>query len=142
MGEINTGLFSLLTTQIINVPAIRDRKEDIVPLFEREIELCTNKPFRLKRFERAAGTLCWYEWLGNLSEIQAAASRLASMHLESSNLTQSSVYRAVIDSIGKEKLIQQATDHYEASDKSDEAFALMVNNMCDYAGMTLAEVAD
>ena len=142
MGEINTGLFSLLTTQIINVPAIRDRKEDIVPLFKREIELCTNKPFRLKRFERAAGTLCWYEWLGNLSEIQAAASRLASMHLESSNLTQSSVYRAVIDSIGKEKLIQQAADHYEASDKSDEAFALMVNNMCDYAGMTLAEVAD
>ena len=57
-------------------------------------------------------------------------------------MTQYSVYRAVIDSIGKEKLIQQATDHYEASDKSDEAFALMVNNMCDYAGMTLAEVAD
>lgn len=64
------------------------------------------------------------------------------MHLETSNLTQSSVYRAVIDSIGKEKLIQQATDYYEVSDKSDEAFALMVNNMCDYAGMTLAEVAD
>lgn len=111
-------------------------------MFEREIELCTNKQLRLKRFERATSLLRWYEWLGNLSEIQAAASRFASMHLETSNLTQSSVYRAVIDSIGKEKLIQQATDYYEASDKSDEAFALMVNNMCDYAGMTLAEVAD
>ena len=112
------------------------------PCSNEKIELCTNKPLRLQRFERATSLLRWYEWLGNLSEIQAAASRLASMHLETSNLTQSSVYRAVIDSIGKEKLIQQATDYYEVSDKSDEAFALMVNNMCDYAGMTLAEVAD
>ena len=142
MGEINTGLYSLLTTQVIEVPPIRARKEDIVPLFEREIELCINKSFRLKRFEKAINVLRWYEWRGNLSEIQACAARFGLSYLERSSATPASVYRNVIDSIGRKKIIKQAEDNFNKTEQTAADFSQMVNEMCDYAGMTQAEVAE
>lgn len=142
MGEINTGLYSLFTTQVIEVPPIRARKEDIVPLFEREIELCINKPFRLKRFEKAINVLRWYEWRGNLSEIQACAARFGVSYLERSSATPASVYRNVIDSIGRKKIIKQAEDNFNKTEQTATDFSQMVNEMCDYAGMTQTEVAE
>lgn len=140
--KINSGLFSLLTTQTIQVPAIRNRREDIVPLFEREIELCINKSFRLKRFERASRVLWWYEWRGNLSEIQASAARFGLLYLEMPTATQASVYRAIVDSIGRDKLMRQAEVIFENSGRTEAAFIQMVDDMCTYAGMTQTEVAE
>lgn len=141
-GRINTGLFSLLTTQQLMVPPIRERREDIVQLFEREINLHLLKPLKITRFKKAMDVLTWYDWHGNLSELQASAARFAFSYVESASDTQIAVFKLVVDSIGKEKIFQQAYELFLASEDNSDSFSKMVDDIGRYVGMTQSEIAD
>ena len=141
-SKINKALYSHLTTQLLEVPPIRNRKEDLLQLFEREVNLHTNKALNLKRFQKAINLLKWYQWPGNLSELKASAARFAWIYQELSSITQAAIHKTLIESIGKERLLEQIERTYSASDKEDGAFSQMVEDLLTYVNMGQTEVAE
>jgi len=68
-GSFRQDLFYRITTLTLNIPPLRERKEDIAPLVEQVTG--ANPAFKLKRFSpEAMGALKEYPWPGNVRELQ------------------------------------------------------------------------
>jgi transcriptional regulator with GAF, ATPase, and Fis domain len=76
-GEFREDLFYRLSVFPIDVPALRERKEDIVPLAQHFLERTCNdfgrKPMQLTRAQ--ADLLLRYEWPGNVRELKNVIER-------------------------------------------------------------------
>ncbi len=80
-GSFREDLFFRLNVIPLNVPPLRERKEDIGPLVEHFVlRFCEDNGFRRKRFsEDAIGTLQKYSWPGNIRELRNAVERTVIM---------------------------------------------------------------
>jgi len=68
-GSFRQDLFYRITTLTLNIPPLRERRDDILPLIEYVTN--GNPAFKQKRFSREAmGTLMEYPWPGNVRELQ------------------------------------------------------------------------
>jgi len=76
-GLFRSDLFFRLNVIPINVPALRDRKEDIYPLAQQFLSTFNQKYNAQKYFGAdVVGALEQYEWPGNVRELQNAVERL------------------------------------------------------------------
>lgn len=76
-GILRPGLYYALCALTVRVPPLRERKEDILPLVRRFLELYQNRFSRFIRLTRGAER--WLEnreWTGNLPELEACCRKL------------------------------------------------------------------
>lgn len=76
-GRFRADLYYRLNVAQINIPALRQRSEDILPLFQHFVDVACEKykvaPVELSTAIRAA--LLGHDWPGNVRELQNAAER-------------------------------------------------------------------
>lgn len=75
-------LYYRLATVVIDIPPIRDRREDILPLFEKflfDLSQEYNSPMR-RLDDSARDLLLRYRWPGNVRELRNVAERLVVLH--------------------------------------------------------------
>ena len=77
-GVFYAPLYSKISTHTIKLPALRNRREDIVPLMERLVRAVARDMGRrgVTISTRANDRLCSYRWPGNVSEMKQVARRL------------------------------------------------------------------
>ena len=84
-GEFREDLYYRLSTVVLQIPALRDRPEDIVPLFEAFVERYARQyeaPF-LRLAPEAAALMQRYSWPGNVRELRNVAEQAVVMVRES-----------------------------------------------------------
>lgn len=76
-GEFRLDLFYRLNVIPINIPALRDRKEDIVPLIENVLDKM-NRQFQknISLSHLAVKVLLDYDWPGNIRELENVIERI------------------------------------------------------------------
>jgi DNA-binding NtrC family response regulator len=75
-------LYYRLSTVVIDIPPIRERREDILPLFEKflfDLSQEYNSPGR-RLDDSARGLLVRYRWPGNVRELRNVAERVVVLH--------------------------------------------------------------
>jgi len=95
-GEFREDLYYRLNTIPLNIPSLKDRKDEILQIAEASLEAnCTKYGFEQKNFnESAKETLLSYDWPGNIRELISVVERatilsegteidVESLHLES-----------------------------------------------------------
>jgi two-component system nitrogen regulation response regulator NtrX len=80
-GEFREDLYFRLSVIPIDVPALRERPEDVAPLVEHFVkQFCQENNFRRKRLsEEALAVLLRHPWRGNVRELRNAVERLLIM---------------------------------------------------------------
>jgi PAS domain S-box-containing protein len=82
-GLIREDFFYRIRVIVINLPPLRDRKEDIPLLIEHFLEQYSNSSKNLAIPARIMDALCTYHWPGNIRELQNELQRyLAEQRLE------------------------------------------------------------
>lgn len=84
---LEESLKELIINRIVRVPPIRERKSEIIPIFELYLEKLTKN--RIEIDEEAKAILTEYQWPGNISEIieiakevsRVATTRISTEHL-------------------------------------------------------------
>jgi DNA-binding NtrC family response regulator len=71
-GILRQDFFYRISKIVINLPPLRERKEDIIPLAEYFLKnFCESKKIKIKRFkENALSALISYDYPGNIRELQ------------------------------------------------------------------------
>jgi len=71
-GILREDFFYRISKIVINLPPLRERKEDIIPLAEYFLKnFCESKKIKIKRFkENALSALISYDYPGNIRELQ------------------------------------------------------------------------
>lgn len=77
-GEFRLDLYHRLVGVRCKLPALRERREDILPLFRRFVGLHSSAPARWSGL--VAEALCLYPWPGNVRELQRCAQALAAQY--------------------------------------------------------------
>ena len=77
-GKFKRDLFYRINTVHIKVPALRERPEDIVPLFNLFMKECSagQRPVPPRLTPEAASLLSGYYWEGNVRELRSVAQRV------------------------------------------------------------------
>ena len=78
-GRFRADLYYRLNVAQINIPALRQRREDILPLFQHFVSAACDK-YKIAEPELTPitrGLLLGHEWPGNIRELQNAAERFA-----------------------------------------------------------------
>jgi DNA-binding NtrC family response regulator len=84
-GKFREDLYARLNGYQITLPTLRDRKEDIAPLFRHF--LCQRFGSRAPSASaRLIEALCLYEWPRNVRELETVARRIATLHGHRSEL--------------------------------------------------------
>jgi len=83
LGKFREDLYYRLTTVIINIPPLRDRRSDILPIFEKFVhEISQKYKASSKKLTSAAQDLLQkYRWPGNIRELRNVAERSVVMVL-------------------------------------------------------------
>lgn len=82
-NETNREILDLFSLFPLEIPPLRERKEDIVPLLNFFLNQYNRKTGENKRFDRASYTkLMAYHWPGNVRELQNLVQRSAIISLE------------------------------------------------------------
>ncbi len=85
-GRFRSDLFARLDGLTVSLPPLRQRREDILPLFARLLEAAA--PDRVPAFESdLAERLCIYDWPFNVRELALLARRLMAVHGSGVTLT-------------------------------------------------------
>jgi PAS domain S-box-containing protein len=76
-GKFRKDLYYRLNVIEINIPPLRERPEDIIPLVYYSLEKC-NKKYSVSRdiSKKALDILCGYSWPGNVRELENLMERL------------------------------------------------------------------
>jgi DNA-binding NtrC family response regulator len=83
-GRFRADLFQRLNETRVQIPPLRERRDDIVPLFEHflgEFRIDSSTPFELS--DCACAQLAGYGWPGNVRELRTLARRLIARGLPS-----------------------------------------------------------
>lgn len=96
-GQFRADLFYRISTLQIEVPALRERREDIVLLAEHFLEKCrphapSRQPITLDR--NALELLATYDWPGNVRELENVISRLT-VFARGSIITETDIREAI-----------------------------------------------
>jgi Nif-specific regulatory protein len=79
-GGFRRDLLDMLSVLLIEVPTIRERKEDVPFLIKRFLdEACEEHEKKLRLDTKALNKLCEYEWPGNIAQLRKTIIRLAIM---------------------------------------------------------------
>lgn len=77
-GTFRSDLYARLSGLTVELPALRRRREDILPLFSGFVSAALGRTMRCSpRFVEA---LCCYDWPRNVRELKQCAERLAALH--------------------------------------------------------------
>lgn len=111
--NINPELLTSLSVLRLNMPPLRARKEDILPLFSFFI---TQEHDISHRRAQAVPTevLELYSWPGNLFELSAVCKRYAFLLSQGANQTANARYLLLVQAIGEDALLQEILARYPA----------------------------
>ncbi|MCK4576789.1 sigma-54-dependent Fis family transcriptional regulator [candidate division WOR-3 bacterium] len=73
--EFRRDLFYRLNTVIINIPPLREREGDIIPLAEHFLKRFTSDDKKIKLTKRVKDMLLSYDWPGNVRELKSTIER-------------------------------------------------------------------
>ncbi len=73
--EFRMDLFYRLNTVMINIPPLRERREDIIPLSEQFLMRFTEEGKRIKFSKKVKDMLLSYNWPGNVRELKSTIER-------------------------------------------------------------------
>ena len=109
---------------VINLPPLRERKEDIIPLAEYFLKnFCESKKIKIKKFkEDAFSVLISYDYPGNIRELQNIIEKLALL-TESDEIDEEEVKKVIEKK--ERKTLKEAKEDFE---RKYITFALLENN--------------
>ena len=108
------GLWHLLSVLKVEVPPLRERREEIPALFRmfaaQEAALA-GRPRALKTSEEV---LRYYSWPGNLNELSAVSRRYTTLSAETASITPVMRHQLLIQAIGEENLFREILSRHPA----------------------------
>ena len=124
-GKIRGDLLQRLCTLRIDLPGLKERKEDLPILFQNALSNLSDREFHISHYKNAVEILKLYSWPGNMSELEAVAGRFAVALNDGAKITPYTVQNMMIRAIGEEPLYQELIRlHPCLSEKKPEADAL------------------
>lgn len=145
-GSFRKDLFYRLSILKLNIPPLRNRKEDIIPLFENFLNLFAKESEVPKINNQIEKRLLNYSWPGNVRELRNTAERYIllgeldiddEINVENSNETTTSNYASEKDSLDEKVLTDFNLDLKEINNYVE----LKVIDMLEKQGMTKNDIA-
>lgn len=123
-GILREDFFYRISKIVINLPPLRERKEDIILLAEYFLKnFCESKKIKIKRFkENAISILISYDYPGNIRELQNIVEKLALL-TESDEIDEKEVKKVIEKK--ERKTLKEATKDFE---RKYITLALLENN--------------
>lgn len=82
-GQFNEELYYLLNVSTVQIPALRERREDIIPLANHFLCKAQGKGLSPKTLHpEAMKAMSEYEWMGNVRELENMMYRLSALYFE------------------------------------------------------------
>lgn len=118
---INADLLTRLGILELHVPSLRERNDDIIPLFVKIFEQFDNKVHRSKLNMNVLQLLNHYSWPGNISELHSVCQKYSYLLSSASNLSLNAKKLMLIQAIGEEKLCNDILQRHPALLSTDFA---------------------
>lgn len=125
-GNFREDLFHRLNVIPINIPPLRERKEDIPLLVEHfSKRICEKNKFPLKKFDKSAMELLQKQpWTGNVRELRNLVERIVIM-VPSNEISENEIYQLLPHSASKmDDLLSVTNSFQEFKEKAERAFIL------------------
>lgn len=138
-------LLRRLCTLRIDLPLLRERKEDLPVLFNAAVSNIYGGDFNIAHYKKAADTLKLYGWPGNTMELEAVAGRFAMALNNGAKITAHTVQNILVQAIGEDALYRElARRHPCLADKKPDLAALRaaVADIKYYLGSNNAAIAE
>lgn len=94
-GDFRHDLYHRLVGVHVELPSLRTRREDVLPLFRLFLRLPEAAPARWSIW--LAEALCLYDWPGNVRELQLMTRALAVQHRDKEQWTKAELPKAIAD---------------------------------------------
>ena len=143
-GNFREDLFHRLNVIPINVPPLRDRKDDIVLLIEYFTnKICTQNKFPIKNFTvDAIELLKNYRWSGNVRELRNIIERIMIM-IPSEMINKSDIVSMLpVSDLKEESFIDISNSFQEFKEKAEKAFIEKQLEMNNWNISKTAEILD
>lgn len=112
-SAIQEELWQRLSVFSVTVPPLRERQEDIVPLFARFCEQ-EGLPAAHKFSDEFLHLLLFYSWPGNLAEMSTVCKRYVFAYQQAQKPTMNARRNMLVSAIGEEQLFQEIMRHHPA----------------------------
>lgn len=112
-GRIKDDLWQRLVVFQLTVPPLRERTEDILPLFSRFCE-AEGLPPAHKYSAEFRQILQFYSWPGNLAELQTVCRRYVFLHQQMQRPNASARRNILVSAIGEDNLFAEILRRYPA----------------------------
>jgi DNA-binding NtrC family response regulator len=111
-GILREDFFYRISKIVINLPPLRERKEDIIPLAEYFLKnFCESKKIKIKRFkENALSALISYDYPGNIRELQNIVEKIVLL-TESDEIDEKEVKKVIEKK--ERKTLKEAQQEFE-----------------------------
>lgn len=105
-------LRSVISIIRVDMPALRERTEDIDKLFLQYVSRLTDLPRRLTLSHDMTELLQFYSWPGNVRELRSVATRFALERSSVERATAKTQYLMLMHSIGEEEILKDTLEKY------------------------------
>lgn len=146
-GSFRKDLFYRLSVLKLNIPPLRNRKEDIIPLFKSFLNTFAKSSVVPAMNSRLEEKLINYSWPGNVRELRNAAERyilLGELDIDEEKLTDININDNVQTQSAEEKSLSNkniTTDFCLDLKEIDKYVELKVISMLEKQGMTKNDIA-
>lgn len=118
---IRPDLYYLFTAFEIKLPPLRERQEDIAPLFYHIFEQTMDNSFAFPFTDVMNEILISYSWPGNIHEMIAVSERMASMLRDRRKPTLQAMRLILLHSLNEERLFDDIQKQYEIKEYIDNS---------------------
>jgi propionate catabolism operon transcriptional regulator len=136
---------SCFAINVFTLPAIEERKEDIVPFFEKFLRQQSNTRKYISLTKEMHELLQFYKWPGNLIEIKAVCARFSQDLKIKEELTARSQYLSLVKAVGEENIYNQILNQFpELEDfnvSEKEKFILGISTIKKYLKYSNEKIA-
>ena len=112
LASLSPDLKSQLTIHALEMPPLRDRKEDVGPLFLKYLSQLSDLPTRYAMTPQMEALMRQYSWPGNVWELRAASMRYVIARSEMNQPSPKARYNLLLRSIGEDAMFQDFARAY------------------------------
>lgn len=144
--KIRPDLRQALSINQLQIPVLRQRIEDIVPLFMKYLLSLTKSKKIQSVTEKMERFLVTYTWPGNVTELRTVSIKYVKILKQSSYRTADWRYECLIKSIGEKNIVEAVRSMYPYSDgaklKNNEQLKKQIEKFKDLLGYTNERISD
>jgi propionate catabolism operon transcriptional regulator len=129
-GDFREDLFYRLNVLRLNIPPLRERRDDVLDLFVYFINKDFNVSARSENISEIIGPIIKsYSWPGNIRELQNIAERFLVLYGSISGFRKESIRDIIISAFGEDKLFDDIISQHPNYHKEKDTLVKLVNRL-------------